>query len=172
MYKYGTRGYNVGNHCSVHSDDDGLRLRLFISTACSDVTCASGARPSMSGTGAWSWLAVDASCSFVVRWDCDCTTRLRASPPATHSISISGICLSITRSHGCPHVGANGISWPPWKIDEKLKSENMQKKSSFLYVYVKILRAIRAGRCRERRYADHIFIQIYFRKHHFVVKFS
>jgi len=34
------------------------------------------------------------------------------------------------------------------------------------------LRAIRAGRCRERRYADHIFIQIYFRMHHFVVKFS
>ena len=26
--------------------------------------------------------------------------------------------------------------------------------------------------CRERRYADHIFIQIYFRMHHFVVKFS
>jgi len=24
----------------------------------------------------------------------------------------------------------------------------------------------------ERRYADHIFIQIYFRMHHFVVKFS
>ena len=34
------------------------------------------------------------------------------------------------------------------------------------------MRAIRAGRCRERRYADHIFIQIYFRMHHFVVKFS
>ena len=33
-------------------------------------------------------------------------------------------------------------------------------------------RAIRAGSCRERRYADHIFIQIYFRMHHFVVKFS
>jgi len=31
---------------------------------------------------------------------------------------------------------------------------------------------IRAGRCRERRYDDHIFIQIYFRMHHFVVKFS
>ena len=27
-------------------------------------------------------------------------------------------------------------------------------------------------RCRERRYADHIFIQIYFRMHHFVAKFS
>jgi len=29
-----------------------------------------------------------------------------------------------------------------------------------------------AGRCRERRYANHIFIQIYFRMHHFVVKFA
>ena len=29
-----------------------------------------------------------------------------------------------------------------------------------------------AGRCRERRYADHTFIQIYFRMHHFVVKLS
>ena len=30
---------------------------------------------------------------------------------------------------------------------------------------------VKAG-VRERRYADHIFIQIYFRMHHFVVKFS
>ena len=35
-----------------------------------------------------------------------------------------------------------------------------------------ILRAIRTGRCRERRYADHIFIKAYFTMHHFVVKFS
>jgi len=43
-------------------------------------------------------------------------------------------------------------------MDEKLKSENMQKSSFLCFCY--ILRAIRAGRCRERRYADHIFIQI------------
>jgi len=54
-----------------------------------------------------------------------------------------------------------GSAGPHGKMDEKLKSENMQK-----------TRAIRAGSCRERRYADHIFIQIYFRMHHFVVKFS
>jgi len=53
----------------------------------------------------------------------------------------------------------------PGKMDEKLKSENVQ---CLCY----ILRAIRAGRCRERRYADHIFIQMYFRMHHFLVKFS
>jgi len=28
------------------------------------------------------------------------------------------------------------------------------------------------GKVRERRYAGHIFIQIYFRMHHFVAKFS
>jgi len=34
-----------------------------------------------------------------------------------------------------------------------------------------ILKEIRAGRCRERRYADHIFIQIDSRMYHSVVKF-
>jgi len=67
-------------------------------------------------------------------------------------------------------------------MDEKLKSENMQKEQFFLdggwgevigvISLCYILRAIRAGRCRERRYADHIFIQAYFTMHHFVVKFS
>jgi len=65
-------------------------------------------------------------------------------------------------------MGKWGQLTPLEKMDEKLKSENMQKRGSF----PNILRAIKAGRCRERRYADHIFIQIYFRMHHFVVKFS
>ena len=50
-----------------------------------------------------------------------------------------------------------------WMKNQKAKT---CKKSSFLCLCY-ILRAIRAGRCRERRYADHIFIQIYFRMHHF-----
>jgi len=54
-----------------------------------------------------------------------------------------------------------------WKITKRKHA----KRSSFLCLCY-ILRAIRAGRCRERRYADHIFIQIYFRMHHLVVKFS
>ena len=70
------------------------------------------------------------------------------------------------------HRGKCGQLTPPLeKRMKKLKSENMQKKNSFLCLCY-ILRATRAGRCRERRYADHIFIQIYFRMHHFVVKFS
>ena len=44
----------------------------------------------------------------------------------------------------------------PGKMDEKLKSENMQKKSSLLCLCY-ILIAIRAGRCTEKHYADHIF---------------
>jgi len=59
----------------------------------------------------------------------------------------------------------------PGKKDEKIKKQNHAKNSSFLRLCY-ILRATRAGRCRERRYADRIFIQIYFRMHHFVVKFS
>jgi len=60
---------------------------------------------------------------------------------------------------------------PPWKNGWKIKKRKHAKKSSFLCLCY-ILRATRAGRCREWRYADHIFIQIYFRMHHFVVKFS
>jgi len=47
-------------------------------------------------------------------------------------------------------------------MDEKLKSENMQKEhfSEWRWGW------------GEWRYADHIFFQIYFRMHHFVVKFS
>ena len=48
----------------------------------------------------------------------------------------------------------------------KIKKQKHAKKSSCLCLCY-ILRAIRAGRCRERRYANHIFIQIYFRMHHF-----
>jgi len=72
--------------------------------------------------------------------------------------------------HGRPHIGANGVSWPPGKMDEKLKSENMQKRAVFYVCY--ILRAIRVGRCRERHYSYQIFIQIYFRTHHFIVVFK
>ena len=55
-------------------------------------------------------------------------------------------------------------------MDEKLKAKHANKSSFLCLCY--ILRAIWAGRCRERRYVDHIFIHIYFRVHHFVVKFS
>ena len=74
-------------------------------------------------------------------------------------------------NHGRPHIGANGVNWPPpmEKSMKNLKKREHAKKSSF----VNILRVIRACSCRQRRYADHIiFIQIYFRTHHFVVTFS
>ena len=47
-----------------------------------------------------------------------------------------------------------GVSWPPWKNGWKIKKRKHAKKQG------------------GRRYADRIFIQIYFRMHHFVVKFS
>ena len=52
-----------------------------------------------------------------------------------------------------------------------MDSENL-KEIAWLELEINSLRAIRTGRCRERRYADHIFIQVYFRMHHFAVKFS
>ena len=69
---------------------------------------------------------------------------------------------------GRPHIGANGVSWPPWKNGWKIKQQNHAKTTSFLNG------GEGWGECkvRERRYADHIFIQIYFRVHHFVAKFS
>jgi len=45
---------------------------------------------------------------------------------------------------------------------KKLNSENMQKEQFSEWGG--------EGRCRERRYADHMFIHIFFRMHHFVVK--
>ena len=58
--------------------------------------------------------------------------------------------------HGRPHIGANGASWPPGIMGEKLKKRKRAKSSFLCLCY--ILRAIRAGSCRERRYADHKFI--------------
>ena len=66
------------------------------------------------------------------------------------------------------HWGKWGQLTPLLKNGLKIKKRKRAKKSSFLNILI----AIRAGRCRERRYADHIFIQMYFRMHHFVVKFS
>jgi len=68
------------------------------------------------------------------------------------------------------HSGKRG-QLTPWKNWWKLKKREHAKKNSFLCLCC-ILRAVISGRCKERRYADHIFIQIYFRMHHFVVKFS
>jgi len=61
------------------------------------------------------------------------------------------------------HRGKWGqLTHPRWKNGLKIKKRKHAKNSSFLCSSY-ILRAIRAGRFRERRYADHIFIQIYFR---------
>ena len=69
------------------------------------------------------------------------------------------------------HRGKLGQLTPPWKNGWKIKKRKHAKKSSFLCLCY-IFRANRAGRCREGRYAGHIFIQIYFTMHCFVVNFS
>jgi len=57
-------------------------------------------------------------------------------------------------------------------MDEKLKSENMQKEHFSMFMLYFENNQGRQVRCRERRHGDQIFIQIYFRMHHFVVKLS
>jgi len=57
--------------------------------------------------------------------------------------------------------------WIKWMKNYKAKTCKKQQFSEWVGVGSE-----GEGRCRERRYADHIFIQIYFRMHHFVVKFS
>jgi len=69
-----------------------------------------------------------------------------------------------------------GSADPPGKMDEKLKKRKHAKESSFLnfwaHNYVYVIFWEQSGQARQRRCADHIFIQIYFRMHQFVVKFS
>ena len=62
--------------------------------------------------------------------------------------------------HGRPHIGANGVSWPPWKNGWKIKKRKHAKKSTFLH-----------GWWGGVKWSPHIF-QMYFRMHHFVVIFS
>jgi len=38
-------------------------------------------------------------------------------------------------SHGRPHIGAYWVSSPPGKMDEKLKSENMQKEQFSMFIF-------------------------------------
>jgi len=93
-------------------------------------------------------------------------------------VSISGVSQiprALSYTTACTWASAHGGKWDqltsPWKNGWKIKKRKHAKKSSFLCLYY-TLRALRAGRCNKGRYADDIFIQIYFRMHHFVVTFS
>ena len=110
---------------------------------------------------------------------CALTERTTAHHKTIISLPYPPLCSLVLRYFGeavlrpspaasggnCPWASAHRGKWgqltPLEKMDEKLKSENMQKSS-----------LLNGGGVGERRYADHIFIQIYFRMHHFVVKFS
>ena len=91
-----------------------------------------------------------------------CTTSLTQSPNSE--------CVVPWAS---AHRGKWGQLTTPWKNGRKIKKRKDAKKQfSTAVCLCYTSRAIRVGSCRERRYADHIFIQINFRMHHFVVKFS
>ena len=71
-------------------------------------------------------------------------------------------------------ASAHGVKWgqltPPGKMDEKLKSEYMQKRAVF-YVYV-IFGQQSGQACVENGAMLTTYLFIYFRMHHFVVNFS
>ena len=109
-------------------------------------------------------------------WHVSFRSSEATSRTAIHLLLTYSFCYPrdamLARAWASAHRGKWGQLTPlPWKNGWKIKKRKYAKRAVF---YVYILRAIMAGRCRERRYADHIFIQIglYFRMHHFVVKFS
>ena len=59
------------------------------------------------------------------------TDELSADEGAGHAIATKDI---VGRKHERPHIGANGVSWPPGKMDEKLKSENIQKEQFSVFM--------------------------------------
>ena len=48
------------------------------------------------------------------------------------SVSVGLLSTPVRLAHGRPHIGANGVSWPPWKNEWKIKKRKHAKKSSFL----------------------------------------
>ena len=57
---------------------------------------------------------------------------METKPKAATYWTQEAVWWSGEQPHGRPHLGADGVSWPlPWKMDEKLKSENMQKVQQF-----------------------------------------
>ena len=77
--------------------------------------------------------------------------------------------MRVASSRACAHRGKWG-QLTPSKNEWKIKKRKHAKKDQFS-MFMLYFESNRAGRCRERRYSHHIFIQIYFRMHHFVVKF-
>jgi len=105
-------------------------------------------------------------------------SRIQTSPYLQWMLPVAGTRspsdIAVYVMYFWPWASAHRGKWgqlTPWKNGSKIKKAKTCKKEQFSMLRY-MLRAIKAGRCRERRYADHIFILMYFRMHHFVVKFS
>ena len=115
-----------------------------------------------------------------VSGECDCPGGYtgRACEKRTYVALFAAVYTVIyaANSHAYSWASAHRGTWgqltPPLENGWKVKKRKHEKEQFSVFMLDYILKAITAGRCRERRYADHIFIQIYFSMHHFVVKFS
>jgi len=65
-----------------------------------------------------------------IEWYHKCVSeleRLNDDHRASTNFTVQYSKTNVEPGHGRPHIGANGVSWPPGKMDEKIKSENIQK---------------------------------------------
>jgi len=94
----------------------------------------------------------------------------KAQIPGTYGVdSVIYVRLAVLTEHSW--ASAHRCNWgqlTPWKMDEKLKSEENR---AVFYVYV-IFREQSGQAGVENGAMLTTFIQIYFRMHHFLVKFS
>ena len=100
-------------------------------------------------------LAVLLTTSLPANWGSTSVSRDTPSHPGSRHTHAGREMLQTWAS---AHRGKWG-RLTPWKNGWKIKKRKHAKMSSFLCLCY-ILRAIRAGRCRERRYADHIYSDI------------
>ena len=101
------------------------------------------------------------------------TFEVSDSGSTEHSVATASTEHSVwkerfTTEHGRRHIGANGVNWP-CKMDENLKSENMQDMSSFLGTGA---RKDRSGRSPRTENSGVPASHLDFRMHHFKVKLS
>ena len=94
------------------------------------------------GPGQGSFLNIELISEKTAAYWCRSVSELKADFPS--KVDSTEFFHSRSNAHGRPNIGANGVSWPPWKMDENLKSENMQKEQ-FLNGWVGVKAGVENG---------------------------
>ena len=62
------------------------------------------------------------------------SARILDVKTSSYVATVISVSTLLGRVHGRPHIGANGVSWPSGKMNEKRKSENMQKEQFSMFM--------------------------------------